>query len=88
VSDLLPRYRVERENGQDPPEPRYVVLDLAHDYAARVAARHYVTVSKLDGKFERAAVVEAAIHASDQQFQAWIKGRNPAQSKTRRKSRA
>jgi hypothetical protein len=65
MKDALPaRYVVDRVGTPDPADSAYYVLDLVHDFAARVTLRRLVRDYRAHGQHVRADELEKALDDS------------------------
>lgn len=65
---LPDRYEVHRRGTPDPATARYYVLDMANDFAARVALRTLVRGYRLVGRSAAAHELEEALDATQHDF--------------------
>lgn len=82
------RYEISRRGTPDPDGSRYVVLDVVHDWSARVAMRRLVRLYEIQGALTHAQDLERFLDATEPAAVELIVARRPvAQKRTSRPSR-
>jgi hypothetical protein len=88
AKNALPdRYVVDRRGTPDLENARYYVLDVAHDFEARVALRGLVRKYRYYGPSVRADELETLLNDTDQEFQDFIRARQERLNKPKTRGR-
>lgn len=79
------RYQIARVGTPDPDTSRYVVLDIVHDWTARVALRRLVNLYLLSGAPMHAQELEQFLESTEPAARALIDARNARYAPRRRR---
>lgn len=80
-------FKVEQLSGRELPGSEYVVLDVAHDYSARVNARHHASMLRSYGRTTEAGMIMEALERSEPTFIAHVEAADKARKSQKKKSK-